>query len=65
MTMNELESALFLEVPTCLHPGCKVSGDLNLSECGTCKGRMCINHDCDCPIYFANEQERLEFLKLA
>ena len=62
MTLNESE-ALELDEPVCLHPGCDVSGDGNLSECGRCRGRMCINHDCDCPLVFANEQERLEFLR--
>jgi hypothetical protein len=37
-------------VPTCLHPGCNVQGDLNLSECGLCGERMCPAHDCDYPV---------------
>jgi hypothetical protein len=63
LLMND--SVASTSVPTCLHPGCDVSGDGYLSECGLCRGRMCINHDCDCPLVFANDIERLEFFRHA
>jgi hypothetical protein len=45
------DSTETVSVPTCLHPGCDVSGDGNLSECGLCRGRMCMNYDCQCRVH--------------
>jgi hypothetical protein len=61
LLMNDSVTLVPTSIPTCLHPGCPVQGDLNLGECGLCRQRMCGFHDCDCPIYFASESDRLEY----